>query len=196
MRIKLPFTEKFLWDLYNFINKTGNITGKIVNEMIPEYGHHKSKAISVLMFPNFCIFRDKWEDRYKIKKRKNKNYFYKLIYDLKQRGYLKSLKVRNNSAIMITPRGIKKIFTTSIKLVDRKPRKDGKWQMILFDIPESKRRDRDLFRKALKYLGYKSLQKSIWVCEYDIEEKTKDLIKRYHIEPWVELLLVNKIGLE
>lgn len=196
MRIKIPLTEKFLWDLYNLINKTGSTTGKIIKEIVPEYAYSKSRAITNLMFPSFQIFRDSWEDKYKAKKKKNKNYFCKLIYDLKQRGYLKALKIKNNSAIAITPKGIEKVFAVGLKLIDKKPRKDGKWQMVLFDIPETKRKNRDLFRKSLKYLGYKNLQKSIWVCKNDIEEETKDLIKRHNVGQWVEILLVGKIGLD
>jgi len=194
MKPKLPFTEKFLWDLYKFINKTRKLTGKVLEEIIPEYAHHKSKAALRLMFPNFNTFRDVWEYKYKNKK-KNKNYFYNLIYQLKQRGYLKTLRIKDGSAVTITPEGLGKIFITKMKLADKKLRKDGKWHMVLFDIPESKRRNRDLFRRALQYLGYKKLQKSIWVCPYDVLKETKELIKRYNIEFCVELLLVNKISL-
>lgn len=185
MKIKLPFTEKFLWDLYNFKNKTGDIINKIIPK---KYG---------LPFSDFNIFRDEWENNknnYK-KKKKNRNYFNKLIYDLKQRGYLKTLKVQDNSAIMITSKGIEKIFAIKIKLIDKELRKDGKWQMVLFDIPENKRRNRDYFRNGLRYLGYKMLQKSIWVCPYDTLKETKELIKKYNLKSWVELLLVNKISL-
>ena len=67
--------------------------------------------------------------------------------------------------------------------------------MVLFDIPENKRKERDLFRKSLQYLGYKKLQKSIWVCPYDVQKETKELIKRFNLKEFTELLLVKKIGL-
>jgi len=192
MKIKLPFTEKFLLDLYNFMNKAGRLIGKIT---LPKYFSNPAIAFKKLFLPSFCDFMDEWENKYKNKKKKDKNYFYRMIYQLKQRGYLKILRVKNNSAIIITPKGIEKIFIAEIKLIDRKPRRDRKWQMVLFDIPENKRRNRDLFRRALQYLGYKKLQKSIWVCPYDVLRETKDLIKRYNLKPYVELLLVKKIGL-
>ena len=67
--------------------------------------------------------------------------------------------------------------------------------MVLFDIPEKKKKERESFRRMLQYLGYKKLQRSIWVCPYDVLRETKDLIKRYNLKPYVELLLVKKIGL-
>jgi len=185
MKIKLPFTEKFLWDLYNFKNKTGDLIDKIIPE---RYG---------LPFSDFNIFRDEWTNKNKkeYEKKRSRKRFTWLIRRLKQEGYLKILKIKNNSAILITPKGLDRIFKTKLKLIDKKPRKDGKWQMVLFDIPESKRRKRDYFRRGLQYLGYKMLQKSIWVCQYDVMQETKDLVKRYNLKEYIELLLIQKIGL-
>ncbi len=128
------------------------------------------------------------------KKRSRKRFVW-LIRRLKQEGYLKTLKIKNESAIVITSKGMERIFKIRLKLTDKKPRKDGKWQMVLFDIPESKRRSRDYFRRALQYLGYQKLQKSIWVCQYDVMQETKNLIKRYSLKEYTEILLIQKIGL-
>jgi CRISPR-associated endonuclease Cas2 len=185
MKIKLPFTEKFLWDLYNFKNKTGDL----ISEIIP-----KKRG---LPFSDFNIFRDEWTNKNKeeYEKKKNRKRFAWLIYRLKQEGYLKTLKIKNKSATAITLKGMERIFKIGLKLTDKRPRKDGKWQMVLFDIPESKRKNRDYFRNGLQYLGYKMLQKSIWVCQYDVMKETKDLIKRYNLKEYAELLLIQKIGL-
>ncbi len=185
MKIKLPFTEKFLWDLYNFKNRAGDI----INKIIPE--RHG------LPFSNFNIFRDEWTNKNKneYEKKRSRKRFVWLIRRLKQEGYLKTLKIKNESAIVITSKGMERIFKIRLKLTDKKPRKDGKWQMVLFDIPESKRRSRDYFRRALQYLGYQKLQKSIWVCQYDVMQETKNLIKRYSLKEYTEILLIQKIGL-
>ena len=185
MKIKLPFTEKFLWDIYNFKNKTGDIISKILPE---RYG---------LRFSDFNTFRNEWtnENKKKYEREKNKKRFRWLLCRLKQGGYLKTLRIKNESAIVITSMGLDKIFKTGLKLTEKKPRKDGKWQMVLFDIPENKRKSRDYFRQALQYLGYERLQKSIWVCKYDIGDETKELIKRYSLKEYTELLLIQKIGL-
>lgn len=185
MKTKLPLTEKFLWDLYNFKSRTEDLISKIIPEK------------RGLPFSDFNIFRDEWTNRNKkrYEKERNRKRFTWLICRLKQNGCLKTLKIKNNSAILITPKGLDRIFKTKLKLTERKPRRDGKWQMVLFDIPETKRRSRDLFRGALRYLRYQKLQKSIWVCQYEVMKETEDLIKRYNLREYVELLLVQKIGL-
>ncbi|MDD3783665.1 MAG: CRISPR-associated endonuclease Cas2 [Candidatus Portnoybacteria bacterium] len=183
--LKLPCTEKFLWDLYEFLSKTGEITSRAVSQYYNR------------PFSDFNIFRDEWTDKNKKKyqKQQSRKKFTELIYRFKKHGYLKTLKVKDNIAITITSKGLEKILKIKLKSLDKRKRKDGKWQMILFDIPENQRRNRDLFRGQLKYLGYQNFQKSIWVCPYDTLQETKALIKRYRLENWVELLLVNKIGL-
>ena len=189
MKIKLPFTEKFLWDLYNFSNKTGNL----MNKIIPKHASNPAIAFKELFFPNFYNFKDEWNGKYKEKRDKKR--FAELVCKLKNRGYLKTLRIKNEDAIVLTSKGAEKLFKINLKMTDKKPRADGKWQMVLFDIPENKRRNRDYFRDRLQYLGYKKLQKSIWVCQYDVMKETKELINRYNLKPFVELLLVKKIGL-
>ena len=189
MKIKLPFTEKILWNLYNFMDKTENLAGKIITR----HSGNPAIAFKEIFFPNFCIFRDEWMDKHKNKKDKKR--FSEIVCKLKNRGYLRSLRVKDGTTVMLTPRGAEKLFKINLKMTDKKPRADGKWQMVLFDIPENKRKYRDYFRDGLQYLGYKKLQKSIWVCQYDVLRKTKELINRYNLKPFVELLLVKKIGL-
>jgi len=185
MPIKLPFTEKFLWDLFNFIDKPRGVSNFLMVNR--PYGIRNPEEFT---WPEIKLFKNNWEFEYKDRKRN----FSKLVYTLRQGGYLKTLKIKDKSAIMLTTKGLEKIFIIKMKLTEKKRRIDKKWQMVLFDIPEDKRKYRDAFRKSLRYLDYKNLQKSIWVCPYDVLKETKDLIKRYKIEPYVELLLVKKIG--
>jgi CRISPR/Cas system-associated protein endoribonuclease Cas2 len=191
MKAKLPFTEKFLWDLYKFMDKSGDL----LSEILPKEGN-STRAVHRIFSPGQYVFMDDWRRRYvipKIKARKKQN-FSRIVAYLRDRGYLKCLKIKNKDAVVITSKGIDKIFRAEIKSKDKIKRKDRKWQMVLFDIPETKKKQRDLFRKALQYLGYKKLQKSIWVCPYDVLKETKNLIKRYGLDNFVDFLLVQKIG--
>ena len=185
MKIKLPLTEKFLWDLYNFRNKTMDLMPKLHSK---RYG---------LPFSDFNIFRDEWTDENKKKylKEQSRKKFSKVVQRLREGGYLKTTQIKSKNAIMITTEGINKLFSIQLKMFDKKIRQDKKWQMVLFDIPENNKIQRDRFRRGLQYLGFKKLQKSIWVCQYDVINETKNLIKRYGLKQFVELLLVEKIGL-
>lgn len=53
----------------------------------------------------------------------------------------------------------------------RQPRKwDGRWRMVMFDIVERRRKDREKIRSILLNLGLYRLQDSVWVHPFDFEE--------------------------
>ena len=52
-----------------------------------------------------------------------------------------------------------------------KPKKwDRKWRVMIFDIPERKRKIRDQIRTLFKLAGFYLLQDSVWVYPYDCED--------------------------
>ena len=53
---------------------------------------------------------------------------------------------------------------------------DGAWRILFFDIPESKRKYRDYLRRVLKRVGFKELQRSIWVYPYPVPAFLKELV--------------------
>ncbi len=53
----------------------------------------------------------------------------------------------------------------------RRPQKwDRKWRVIIFDIPDKKRKTRDQIRYLFKTAGFYLLQESVWVYPYDCED--------------------------
>ena len=185
MKFKLPLTEKFLWDLYKICNGAKNT----IELIFPP----NSSVDSILKYRFYGYIKDEWSKQNK--NEKNKKNFSRIVQELKQNGYLKTLKIKDNKAIMITSKGLEKLFKIQLKTIKKIKRRDNKWQMVLFDIPENKRKQRNYFRKSLQYLGYQQLQKSIWVCQYNTLKETKELIKRYSLKSFVELLLINKVGI-
>lgn len=47
---------------------------------------------------------------------------------------------------------------------------DGKWRILIFDIPERKKRLRDRVRETLRAVGFVQLQQSVWVYPFDCED--------------------------
>ena len=71
---------------------------------------------------------------------------------------------------------------------------DGKWRIVIFDIPEQKRLIRDLFRRNLKKWGFKHLQKSVWISKKNVTEKLFSYIKDLGVEKWVWVFESDKYG--
>ncbi|MBI2039890.1 CRISPR-associated endonuclease Cas2 [Candidatus Microgenomates bacterium] len=71
---------------------------------------------------------------------------------------------------------------------------DGKWRIVVFDIPEQKRIIRNLFRRNLKKWGFKRLQKSVWISKknyYDVLVKYIDELK---VSNWVTLIEAERLS--
>ncbi len=52
-----------------------------------------------------------------------------------------------------------------------RPKKwDKKWRIVIFDIPERKKRIRDEVRRILTSAGFRRLQDSVWVYPHDCED--------------------------
>jgi len=87
---------------------------------------------------------------------------------LRKRGLLKF----ENGYYQLTSEGRK--ILRHFELVDyrlKKPKKwDKKWRVIIFDIPEKKKKTRDRITMLFRQAGFERLQDSVWVYPYNCEE--------------------------
>lgn len=70
---------------------------------------------------------------------------------------------------------------------------DGKWRVVIWDIPEKRRMARDLLRYKLKQLGFLQLQRSIWVTKKNCTKVLQDFISQAGINDWVKVLESNEL---
>lgn len=102
----------------------------------------------------------------------------KKIYFLKRRGYIKTTK----KTWELTSKGRAEIIKVILQKKLQEKKWDGKWRVIIFDIPEMRRRDRDFLRRELKWIGFIELQKSVWVFPYNTEEEIIALLRLWELE--------------
>jgi CRISPR-associated endonuclease Cas2 len=70
---------------------------------------------------------------------------------------------------------------------------DKKWRIIIFDIKESDRYQRDAIRIMLQNIGCIMLQNSVWVYPYECEEVVALLKANYEMENEVLYIISEKI---
>lgn len=76
----------------------------------------------------------------------------------------------------------------------KKPKKwDKKWRIIIFDIPQKRRLQRDKLRFTLKQIGFVKLQQSVWVYPYDCEELITILKLDFKIGKDILYIIAEKI---
>ena len=70
---------------------------------------------------------------------------------------------------------------------------DGKWRIVMFDIPEKRRTERNWLRFQLVAFDYKPLQKSVFIGQKPLDEDFyKELLNR-DLNQWVRLITVGEI---
>src|SRR3989344_1132187 len=82
------------------------------------------------------------------------------------------LKRDERGFLQLTPKGETKLRTLE-KYNYHLPHPkhwDKKWRVLIFDIPEKRKGLRDKVRLTLVFIGFKQLQKSVWVYPYDCED--------------------------
>ena len=175
--MRIPITDQFLLDLYNLIEKIDETTESFV----------PPRTMKEVLYPDIYRLRRLYE------RKKAKRYFAQFIDYLSGKGYIKIKNLEQKQGIILTKKGAEKALKTKLRLEEKKKRSDGKFQMIIFDIPEKKRYLRDLLRENLQILGYKMLQKSIWVCPHDVLKETEKIIREYSLDQYVKLFLIEEI---
>ena len=73
----------------------------------------------------------------------------------------------------------------------RPPKWDGRWRLIIFDIPSDKKQAREAFRKKLSELGVYPLQKSVFLTPYPCEKEIEFIATIFEIRQYILLLHVS-----
>jgi len=102
---------------------------------------------------------------------------------------------QKNGKIYLTNKGRLKIIKNIVKEKNKTEKWDGKWRAVIFDTPEATRHERRFLRAELKWMGFRYLQKSIWVCPYNVEKELFALLKLWKIDfrGDIRFLEINKI---
>ncbi len=179
--MKVPVTDQFLWDLYGLLEGVEDVAGFLLNPRAAKWGR--------LWAEQNPVFE-------KYRKEKGHRRFNDMIYHLKKNNYIKVKKLEGKEAAVLTQKGRDKAAKVFLKMDHGKAKKrsDGKWIMIIFDIPQRHNKARNLLRSVLVNLGYKLFQHSVWVTQYDVSEKTEELLQRYSLDEYVHIFLIEKLG--
>lgn len=80
--------------------------------------------------------------------------------------------------------------------INRENSWDGVWRLVSYDIPETKKKERDYFRSKLTGFGFKQIQHSLWAFPWDCKEEIAILCQNLGISPFVAYLKTNQLPLQ
>ena len=102
----------------------------------------------------------------------------------------------DNFTVRLTEKGnriVKSIQFDNMK-IEKQEAWDGKWRIVIFDIPERKgKHTRDAMRWKLQKLNFYQFQKSVWACPYPCEKEVRLLCEVLGASPFVNIITAQEI---
>jgi phenylacetic acid degradation operon negative regulatory protein len=101
---------------------------------------------------------------------------------------------KGETYLEITSKGIKRFKRKFPILSLQKKKWDGEFMVVIFDIEEKKRKERDALRIKLRELGFGMLQESVWVSPYHFEEDLREFLTGLELEKYVFVFNAKTLG--
>lgn len=121
------------------------------------------------------------------------------VRDLYRSRLIETKKNTNGSVtFVLTDHGKKKALTYNLETIAiKKPRQwDGKWRVVIFDIPEKIKVVRESLRHLLHNLNFVELQKSVFVLPYPCVDEIEYITEFYQARKHIRYLEATHIDNE
>lgn len=122
----------------------------------------------------------------------------KTLYELKRRGLVQVERGDEGERLVLTKKGRARLQKYELQdiVIDRPRVWDGNWRIVFFDVPKKPpalNRARDIFRDALKRLGFTKIQKSVWVHPFPCEDEIAYIVELYGLQPYVRVAVAKSV---
>lgn len=165
----------------------GKVTTKAVLKIISASG----LVISSFIVPTLPIAA---AATLKVWKNFNKRDVGRILKRLKKQKMISLKENGDKIALEITDKGKSRLLEYDFENISIKTkRRDGRWRLIIFDIPEYKKSAREVFRRKLKQLGMIQFQKSAFISAFPCKNEVDFLCNFLEISDYVTLCSLNKI---
>ena len=128
------------------------------------------------------------------KKRFEREKFLRDLKNLQERKLVDYQELPDGKVkIILTKVGKQRILEYNIDDIklNKDKKWDGKWRMVIFDIPDYKNKYRDAFRKKLELLGFYSIQESVFIAPYECEKEIDFIGSFYNIRNYSLIFYIS-----
>lgn len=131
------------------------------------------------------------------KKKYKKRQIDTTLTNLRRRKLVEYVSDKNGvTTVRITNKGEStlKRFAIDVLKVPEQKKWDGKWRMVMFDLPVRFSKARNSLRFKLKQLGFVQFQKSVWLYPYPCEDEILFVAGHYKVGKYIEFLEVSSLS--
>lgn len=113
----------------------------------------------------------------------------------RKRFIRQGLIVERDGRLRITDRGQRELRLIEVREAARNLNRkwDGRWRILIFDIPEYRKAVRNKIRRSLQSVGFMRLQDSVWIYPYDCEDLIVLLKADFKIGKDVLYMIVDEL---
>lgn len=175
--------------------------GELVKKVILAAGAGVAIGAVMLVPPLAITFKAIMEiimDRPWEKERLTTRKVRRVLYNLEKKNLVSLKRVDEDLLVTFNDEGKKLLVKYKFDdLTIPKPEVwDRSWRIVIFDIPEKRKKAREVLREKLESLGFNQLQKSVFVYPYECQKEIDLVAKIYEIEPYVFFIRANYIDSE
>ncbi len=117
------------------------------------------------------------------------------LKNLADTGLIERLESPQGQYARLTQKGRQKLASLSLdsKTALANPAWDGKWRIVLLDLPESRKAERDALRYLLKKAGFVLLKNSAWVSPFPFEFLFANIKRDYGLTSEVMIIVTDTL---
>lgn len=114
---------------------------------------------------------------------------------MSHKGWLKSRKAGRHSFYSLTPKCLQLLEEGAQRIFQpRHDPWDGRWHLLTYSIPESKRHLRRRLRRRLLWLGFGALHQATWISCRNLRAEVEKVVDDLGIRPYVEFFAAEHQG--
>lgn len=114
---------------------------------------------------------------------------------LKRHGLIESFVENKEQYYRITSVGLNKIKLSQSELIsiERPFKWNGKWYIVIFDIPDKYKNEREILRKRLIKAGFRKVQESVYVYPFECREEVALCTESLGVQKFTLVLVADII---
>ncbi|MDP3974909.1 MAG: CRISPR-associated endonuclease Cas2 [Candidatus Jorgensenbacteria bacterium] len=178
--------------LLEILQRGTETTAALIGAMSTDYAESQ-RRIGRLNRYGTPPFDADWGESYRERQR-----FSKLLNRLREDGIIANEGKRHRAIWRLTAKGIERLKHLKLKrkipIPKYERKRDGKWRVVMYDVPEREREKRAWVRRALLSLGFEFLQESVWVGTIAIPRTFLDDLRAMEMFPYVQIFEVSRRG--
>ncbi len=129
--------------------------------------------------------------------KKARNAAGRTIKSLTENGLIASHFSGQNDYAVLTPAGRKKSLSLKLgSITELLPNWDGYWRIVLLDLPESRKSERESLRYLLKKAGFICMKNSVWVSPFPFEHMFTNIKSDLGLTTEMMIMTTNTLDTE